>query len=79
MRSSPLGNRNPLEEEKNNPWGYERLWRKVNVGAGEKLLALVFLDVPAVPLRNSGARKVAAEYDHLWDEIVFDAVVKDFL
>ena len=46
---------------------------------GEKLLALIFLNVSAVPLRDSGARKVAAEYDHLWDEIVLDAVVKDFL
>ena len=45
----------------------------------EVVLALVFLDVPAVPLCNSGARKIAAKHDDLWNEIVFDAVVKDLL
>jgi hypothetical protein len=48
-------------------------------GRGGGLLALVFLDVPAVPLRNSSARKIAAKDDHLWNKIVFDAVVKDLL
>ena len=42
-------------------------------------LALISLDVPAVPLCDSGTGKVAAEHDHLWDEIVFDTVVKDLL
>lgn len=83
MRSSLLGNRNPLKEKRGEKkrWAYERLWRGGNVGGGggEKLLALIFLDVSAVPLCDPGARKIAAEYDHLWDEIVFDAVIKDFL
>jgi hypothetical protein len=42
-------------------------------------LALVSLDISAVPLRYSGAGEVTAEYDHLWYEIVFDAVVKYLL
>lgn len=42
-------------------------------------LALVSLNIPAVPLRNSRAGKVAAEHDHLWDEIVLYAVVEDLL
>jgi hypothetical protein len=37
------------------------------------------LDVPAVPLRDSRARKIAAKDDDLWNEVVFDAVVKDLL
>ena len=43
------------------------------------LLALIFLDVPAVPLRDPRAREIAAKHDDLWDEIVFDAVVEDLL
>jgi len=43
------------------------------------ILALILLDVSAVPLRDSGAREVATEHDHLWDEVVFDAVVEDVL
>jgi len=46
---------------------------------GRKPLTLISLDVSTVPLRNSGARKVAAKHDHLGYEIVFDAVVKDLL
>jgi hypothetical protein len=46
---------------------------------GGKLLTLVSLDIPAVPLRDPRARKIAAEHDHLGDEIVFDAVVEDLL
>ena len=42
-------------------------------------LALVSLDIPAVPLRDSRAGKVAAEHNYLWDEIVLYAVVEDFL
>jgi hypothetical protein len=37
------------------------------------------LDVPAVPLCDSGTREIAAKDDNLWNEIVFDAVVKDLL
>ena len=44
-----------------------------------KYSALIFLDVPAVPLCNSRARKIAAKHDDLWNEIVFDAVIKDLL
>ena len=40
---------------------------------------MIFLDVPAVPLCNSRARKIAAKHDNLWNEIVFNAVVKDLL
>jgi hypothetical protein len=46
---------------------------------GVEVLALISLDVPAVPLRNSRARKIAAKHDNLWNVIVFDAVVKDLL
>ena len=46
---------------------------------GGKLLTLISLDIPAVPLRNPRARKIATEHDHLGDEIVFDAVVEDLL
>ena len=46
---------------------------------GGKLLTLISLNIPAVPLRNPRARKIAAEHDHLGDEIVFDAVVEDLL
>jgi hypothetical protein len=46
---------------------------------GVEVLALISLDVPAVPLCNSRARKIAAKHDNLWNVIVFDAVVKDLL
>ena len=42
-------------------------------------LALVSLNISAVPLRDSRAGKVAAEHDHLWNEIVLYAVVEDLL
>ena len=40
---------------------------------------MISLDVSAVPLCDSRARKIAAKHDHLWNEIVFDAVVEDLL
>lgn len=46
---------------------------------GKTLLALITLDVSAVPLRDSRAAKVAAEHDYLGNEIVLNAVVKDLL
>jgi len=56
--------------------GWGELW---GMGGQKVLLALISLDVPAVPLCNSGARKIAAKHDNLWNEIVFDAIVKDLL
>lgn len=40
---------------------------------------MIFLDVPAVPLCDSRTGKIAAKHDNLWNEIVFDAVVKYLL
>ena len=48
-------------------------------GGVEEVLTLIFLDVPAVSLCDSGARKIAAKDDNFWNKIVFDAVVKDLL
>jgi len=39
-------------------------------------LALISLDISAVPLCDPRARKVAAKDDHLWNEVVLNAVVK---
>ena len=42
-------------------------------------LTLISLNISAVTLRDSRAGKVAAEHDHLWDEIVLYAVVENLL
>lgn len=53
--------------------------KRDGMGGVVEVLALIFLDVPAVPLGNSRARKIAAKDDNFWNEIVFDAVVKYLL
>lgn len=43
------------------------------------ILALISLDVLAVPLCDSRACEIAAKHDNFRNEIVFDAVVKYLL
>ena len=77
-RLGPLGNRSPLDQR---VYSISISYRgRGGSKDGQKvLLTLISLNVPAVALCNSGARKIAAKHDDHRNEIVFDAIVKDLL
>ena len=48
----------------------------IRKGKQQGELALISLEVSTVPLCDPSAHKVATKDDHLWNEVVLDAVVK---